>query len=183
MSVMKKWNYGQSVARVQGMVLSWKNLTIDLLSELYVAREELSWVGRPETGTNGPINSWAGYCGDVGLSKRTVNRWLERFDPVGKKILAPVPDLYPLPPPSPAATEVAVPLKKAEVVSPPHDDDEVGEEERGPRERKLERSELRALEAMLFPEMSISQLERIRSEDPMRTAALEKVQEWIKRNL
>lgn len=70
------------------MVVSWRNLTVELVDELYRAREELSKAGRPENGPNGPV-SWQGYLDDIGLAKRTVNRWLERYEPAERRIMEP----------------------------------------------------------------------------------------------
>ena len=72
-----EWNYEESIKRLQPLVYKWKNLTIEVAQELYVAREKLSREGRPQiTGTNVPVLSWDGYCQSVGIEKRTANRWL-----------------------------------------------------------------------------------------------------------
>ena len=49
---------------------------VEAANELYVAREKLAKVGRPEIGTNVPVKSWNQYCHDIGIEKRTANRWL-----------------------------------------------------------------------------------------------------------
>ena len=43
------------------------------------AREELSSRYHRDDGTNVP--TWGRYCEDIGISKRTANRWLFRYDP------------------------------------------------------------------------------------------------------
>jgi len=78
-TVPSTWNYEDSVKKTKQLAFNWKNLTKELFDELFVAREILSKEGRPETGTIVPVKTWDGYCQDVGLEKRTVNRWLQRF--------------------------------------------------------------------------------------------------------
>jgi ParB family chromosome partitioning protein len=69
------WDYNDSVKKVRGYFLKWGTLTQDILNELATARETLSKRYHRD-GTNVP--SWDSYCQDIGLEKRTVNRWLER---------------------------------------------------------------------------------------------------------
>lgn len=71
------WVYAASVARVRPMVVKWGTLTVELLHELCQARAALSSRYHRD-GANAP--SWADYCGEVGLLKSTVNRWLQRYD-------------------------------------------------------------------------------------------------------
>lgn len=40
------WDYDKSVMKVKNFVYKWKNLTIEILEELYIAREMLSAQGR-----------------------------------------------------------------------------------------------------------------------------------------
>ena len=82
------WNYDQAVERVKAKVYKWKKMTADLLQELHTARQQLSKTGvyYREGGTDGSPKTWAGFCADIGLSKRTVNRWLAKFDPDTKQI-------------------------------------------------------------------------------------------------
>ena len=54
-------------------------MTTEILNDLYIAREMLSREGRPqETRTNVPVYTWNQYCVDIGVEKRTANRWLKR---------------------------------------------------------------------------------------------------------
>lgn len=80
-TVPDDWSYEDSISRIQPLVYKWKNLTLEVAQELYIAREKLSKEGRPETGTNVPVKSWNQYCQDIGLEKRTANRWLAQFFP------------------------------------------------------------------------------------------------------
>ena len=65
------WDYDKSVDAMATRLRSWKSLTAEILSELYVAREILSRPGSHESG-------WGDYCEAIGLPQRTANRWLQR---------------------------------------------------------------------------------------------------------
>jgi hypothetical protein len=75
-----QWTYEKSVAKVKPMFYKWCNATDEMVSELWLARENLSVEGKPKTGTDVPVRTWAQYCEDIGMEKRTANRWLERYD-------------------------------------------------------------------------------------------------------
>ena len=76
-----KWDYDTSVKSVEQQVFKWKNLSTDILNELWIAREMLSKPGRPEkTRSIVPQKTWNDYCEETGLIRRTVNRWLDRFN-------------------------------------------------------------------------------------------------------
>lgn len=84
-----EWNYEESIKRLQPLVYKWKNLTIEVAQELYVAREMLANQGaRVDLGTNVPKLTWDGYCQSVGIEKRTANRWLSQFFPAEQKVTA-----------------------------------------------------------------------------------------------
>lgn len=68
------WNYEESVARVKQVIYKWKNLTLELATELYIAREALSRSGRPYG-----RHTWKQYCEEIGAEQNTVNGWLRRF--------------------------------------------------------------------------------------------------------
>ena len=78
------WDYDTSVEKTKTFFYKWKNLTNDILEELWVAREVLSKEGNPTgtnqygTGTNVPVPTWSDYCEEIGSERRTVNRWLEK---------------------------------------------------------------------------------------------------------
>jgi len=74
--------YEESVAKVKTLVYKWKNVTQDIIDELKIAREKLSVKPdsreRDTSGTFVPVaHTWEGYCEDTGVTKRTINRWLE----------------------------------------------------------------------------------------------------------
>ena len=67
------WDFDASVARVRPVVYKWKNLTLEMMTELYIAREVLSTGGRPRQGQR----TWDDYCQAIGIDKATGNRWLK----------------------------------------------------------------------------------------------------------
>ena len=74
------WDYSKSVVKATRLLTSWKSLTLDMVQELYIAREILSSQGaRTDLGTIVP--KWNDYCEAIGVEKRTANRWLNRFYP------------------------------------------------------------------------------------------------------
>lgn len=61
--IPEDWEYEDSVTYLKPKVESWKKLTIEIATELYIAREKLSRDGRPpKTGTIVPVFTWAEYC-------------------------------------------------------------------------------------------------------------------------
>lgn len=72
-----KWDYKESVKRVKGFVYKWKNLTLEMANELWIAREILSAQGLRDKSPK--VRTWSDYCEDIGSERRTVNRWLQRY--------------------------------------------------------------------------------------------------------
>ena len=75
------WDYDTSVERTKTFFYKWKNLTNDILEELWVAREKLS-VSHSDAakimhGTKVPCRTWSDYCEGVGTSRQVINRWLK----------------------------------------------------------------------------------------------------------
>ena len=59
------------------MVYKWKNITLELAKELWIAREKLAPRERTATGAFAPVDkTWNQYCIDIGSTKSTVNCWL-----------------------------------------------------------------------------------------------------------
>lgn len=75
------WNYGESVKKTKQTIYKLKNITKDVAMDLWTAREMLSSRYHRD-GTN--IPSWNQYCTDIGVSKRTANRWLNRWFSIDK---------------------------------------------------------------------------------------------------
>ena len=40
------WDYDKSVKKVRQLVVNWKNISIEIMRELYIARQKLSAQGR-----------------------------------------------------------------------------------------------------------------------------------------
>jgi hypothetical protein len=66
-------------------IYKWKNLTTEIIQELWIAREILSVEGRPpilskvsNTGTKVTV-TWNDYCKAIGSSRQVINRWLARW--------------------------------------------------------------------------------------------------------
>jgi len=77
------WNYDQSVQKMRQLVVNWRNLSLELLRELYLARLNLSNPGRRSDlnlSTNVERLTWTEYLHDVGLNHETVRRWLSKYD-------------------------------------------------------------------------------------------------------
>jgi len=71
-----KWDYNQSVKKIKVLVYKWKNLTADVVNELYIAREILS---RKQSYVANTTFTWEGYCEDIGVDRSTVHRWINRY--------------------------------------------------------------------------------------------------------
>jgi hypothetical protein len=78
-----RWIYGESIKKVKPKILKWKNLSEEIVKELYIAREVLSMspsdAAKIMHGTFVPRMTWGEYCAELGYSRRTVNRWLKRY--------------------------------------------------------------------------------------------------------
>ncbi len=78
------WDYDESVNKIKTLIYKWKNMTLELLQELWVARENLSKIGNPYRliGEKSPIKTWNDYCEDINQKRNTVNCWLRKYDPL-----------------------------------------------------------------------------------------------------
>ena len=75
------WDYDTSVEKTKTFFYKWKNLTNDILEELWISRNILKknfdeW--QKEGGTLVPPPTWNDYCEEIGSSRQVVNRWLEK---------------------------------------------------------------------------------------------------------
>ena len=79
------WDYDSSVAITKPNLYKLKNLTLDIINELYIAREQLdgrknNYGNQYANGKNFPIaKTWSDYCEDIGITRRTANLWLEKY--------------------------------------------------------------------------------------------------------
>ncbi len=80
--IPENWNYDQSVKRVGGLIYKWKNMTAEILSELWIAREVLSSPGQRTDLTSLQMQQgWSGYCQAISLDRTTAHRWLAKAFP------------------------------------------------------------------------------------------------------
>ncbi len=86
--VPKDWTYQKSVNKMRKLVVNWKNISVEILQELHIAKTKLLSQGvRNDLDPNGVKLGWEHYLRDTGLSKETVRRWLNRYNPEMKVIL------------------------------------------------------------------------------------------------
>lgn len=78
--IPENWDYEKSVARVKRLVYKWKNLTMEIATELYIARGILQAPGRRTDINLGSIDprlpTWQQYCDEIEVPKGSANRWL-----------------------------------------------------------------------------------------------------------
>jgi hypothetical protein len=87
-SIPEEWDYKGSVKRMKRLVLNWKSISVEILSELYIAKSKLTNQGvRNDLDPNGLKLGWENYLIEIGLSKETVRRWLSRYNPEMRVIL------------------------------------------------------------------------------------------------
>lgn len=78
--IPQSWNYDESVKKMKVALYKWKNMTLEMANELWIAREQLSKEGRPIiTGTIVPVKTWTDYCLEIGSQRQVVNRWINRW--------------------------------------------------------------------------------------------------------
>ena len=86
--IPKDWNYKKSVTKMKKLVVNWKNILIEILQELHIAKTKLLSQGvRNDLDPNGVKLGCENYLRDTCLNKETVRRWLSRFNPETKLIL------------------------------------------------------------------------------------------------
>jgi hypothetical protein len=88
MNEITKWDYDESVNRMKPLVVKWRTMTIEMLQELWTARENMKAQGARTDLTSGKLaRGWETYCEEIGLPKRTANRWLSQYDAVEQKLI------------------------------------------------------------------------------------------------
>jgi 16S rRNA G966 N2-methylase RsmD len=85
----ENWDYDESVKKTGNKIYKWKNLTEEIATELWVAREVLAKSGaaghvRNSSGTKVPLRTWSQYCEDIGVTRQVANRWLNKWFPKKK---------------------------------------------------------------------------------------------------
>jgi len=85
---VETWDYDVSVKKIKTLVYKWKNVTVKILHELWVAHVILSKEGRPKTVTNVTVNkTWNDYCEDIDISRMTAHRWLSKYDSINNRLI------------------------------------------------------------------------------------------------
>ena len=81
------WDYDKSVKKMNRLILKWKNISTEILDELYTAQKVLSSQGARNDLTY-ENKGWEHYLNDIGLAKTTVIRWLKQYDPETGEIIS-----------------------------------------------------------------------------------------------
>lgn len=88
LQVLEPWSYEKSVETAKGLVSAFRKISLDLVRELYSARQALEPRARTSSGTFVPmVKSWEGYCEEIGMVKRTADRWLALYIPEEDRLL------------------------------------------------------------------------------------------------
>lgn len=88
LQVLEPWNYEKSVETTKALVSTFRKVSLDLVRELYSAKQALEPQGRSSAGTFVPsVRTWQDYCDDIGLVKRTADRWLALYIPQEDRLL------------------------------------------------------------------------------------------------
>ena len=90
------WDYDKSVKKVRQLVVNWKNISIEIMRELYIARQKLSAQGRRtdlQLSYKSNKVSWNQYLDDVGLNYHNVRRWLQKYDFDKNELVVDTPSL------------------------------------------------------------------------------------------
>jgi len=82
-----QWDYDKSVAKMRPLIVKWRNMTVEMLEELWVARAELDSRGKNKGKENVPNGTFSQYLEDIGLPRRTAHHWLSRYDHENQKML------------------------------------------------------------------------------------------------
>jgi len=75
--IPEEWDYNNSVQKVKLFIYKWKNLTEEIVKELWIANQILMAQGA-RTDLK-PTQTWESYCREIQLDKSTVNRWFKKY--------------------------------------------------------------------------------------------------------
>lgn len=93
LQLLKPWNYEESVKTARELVSSFKKVSLDLVKELYSAREALSNSGyRSDLDDNLVPNgtrllTFEDFLEDIGIARRTAYNWLALYVPEEERLL------------------------------------------------------------------------------------------------
>ncbi len=85
----KPWTYEEAVKVGRELVKQHQKLSLDIVRELYVAREALANSGfRQDLVPNGTsLTSFQSNLEDIGIPKRTAYNWLQLYDQENDRLL------------------------------------------------------------------------------------------------
>ena len=78
---VESWNYEQAVERAIPKVINWKNATMEVIRELYLARVALSRNGGDRKRDGQYQKTWSDFCNDIGYTRQAINAKLKNFIP------------------------------------------------------------------------------------------------------
>jgi len=74
----EKFGYKKSVTKLKTITRKWRQTTLDMARELYLAKEFITSQKTRQKETP----SWSDYCEEIGLHYKTANIWLRHFSPL-----------------------------------------------------------------------------------------------------
>lgn len=92
---IQNFDFHAAAGEVKADFLNWQRVTEDLIIKLWVAKKALSRQGHRSDlvdvtpGHEEGMHSWQEFCDCAQVSRRTVDRWLERFVPEENRVLLP----------------------------------------------------------------------------------------------
>jgi hypothetical protein len=82
------WDYDISIKTIKPKINNWKINTLEIIQELWIARNNLKNQGfRSDLTSSGNGKGWIEYLKEIGLSKTVVYDYLERYIPEQNKLL------------------------------------------------------------------------------------------------
>jgi hypothetical protein len=94
-TIRQNWDYQSSISKVQGLYISWKTISTELLQELWVAKQAITENGARIAGrTKKGQLSWSAYVKDCFggiISQRSVDSYLARYTAAGMTKPVPTP--------------------------------------------------------------------------------------------
>ena len=87
------WDYSASVKKTKQYLYKWKNITAELVNELWIAREKLSAQGLRNKSSE--VKTWTDYCLEIGSQRQVVNRWIKRWY-IPEVVAGKTPELPPI---------------------------------------------------------------------------------------
>ncbi len=79
--IPEDWDYSESVKKERQIVWKWKNITIEMLHELWIAHELLDARGQNKGKEKVTNVTFSSYCDEISISRMTAYRWLCSYDP------------------------------------------------------------------------------------------------------